>query len=74
MLSRDEENMMTEITDLPMRYARLTTAFVSDVLRIGGLPHGVIHHSVHRMISKKTIAGRALNETAPKRICGSPPR
>lgn len=51
---------MTDNADLATRYSRLTTAFVSDVLRIGGIPHAVVHHSVHRMISKKTIAGRAF--------------
>lgn len=51
---------MIDIAALAGRYSKLTTAFVSDVLRIGGEPHQVVHHSVQRMTSRKTIAGPAF--------------
>lgn len=65
---------MTTTSSLIERYSRLTTAFVSDVLRVGGAPHQVMHHSIQRMISTKTMAGPAFCVHGETILGGTPKR
>ncbi len=65
---------MISIDELSARYARLSAALVSDVLRSAGASHQVLHHSVKGLSRGPTFAGPAYTVKGERLLGGIPKR
>ncbi len=60
--------------ELAARYGRLPTAIISDILRVAGAPHQVLHHTVKPVAPRSTIAGPAFCIKGERILGGVPKR
>lgn len=65
---------MISVKELSARFARLSAAIVSDVLRIAGATHQVLHHSVKPITLGHTLAGPAFCVKGERILGGAPKR